>query len=130
MEQHPSIEDQEAGIVVDSPSSAEVLEFLNKSGLDKLSCELCGAKAWILTSGGGDRVDTLALTVMGVDSLGFVAKAKKPFFFVFCADCGNTKQIYAELVQAKLRPDTSDGKEFLEIISKAKESIAKEESNG
>ncbi|HGY9636176.1 TPA: hypothetical protein ACOJPK_001606 [Pseudomonas putida] len=110
-----------ADLISKSIAAPVFLDFLTSKGLDNLKCELCGGGDWMVTTTNVFKVDTIAQTVVGVDQEHGVIATKRPFVFIFCADCGNTKQMYADLVKARLNPDLPESKALLSVIS---ESIA------
>lgn len=63
------------------------------------------------------KVDTIAQTVVALDPEHGIVATKRPFVFIFCADCGNTKQMYADLVKARLNPELPESKALLDLIS-------------
>lgn len=109
--------DQDSGAVIhDSISSQSLLVFLKSKGLDNLRCELCDSPDWILSSAGGFKVDTIAQTIVSIDSAGFIMAAQRPFVFLFCAGCGNTKLMHADLIRARISPQDPENQELLDLI--------------
>lgn len=113
----------------ESLPSEELLAFLTEKGLDNMTCELCGEKEWVITTAGGNLVDAVVNTVVGESAENCVGKVKKAFFYLFCVDCGNSKQFNAALIRAKLRPTTPENKYFLDLLSAAQAAKAAEKSN-
>lgn len=111
-----SDQDQNDWLVAESMSAEVIHDFLVSKGLNNLKCELCLGSDWIITTGGGFKAVTIAQTVVTTNGEGEIITAKKPFVFVFCAACGNTKQMFAELVYARISPDEPESKEFLAAV--------------
>lgn len=112
-------DDKNNQVIVDSISAPVLHEFLVAKGLNSLTCELCGCGDWMITSAGGHKVDTIAQTIVSLDPEGGIITAKRPFVFIFCAECGNTKQMYADLVKARLSPEEPESKALLDLISQS-----------
>ncbi|EKT4476575.1 hypothetical protein QEL91_002248 [Pseudomonas putida] len=109
-------QDQNDWLAAESMSAQVVQDFLVSKGLNNLKCELCHRSDWIIPTGGGFKAVTVAQTVVTINGEGEILTAKKPFVFVFCAGCGNTKQMFAELVYARISPDEPANREFLAAV--------------
>ena len=116
-----NVDNENANLISKSIAAPVFLDFLTAKGLDNLKCELCGGGDWMVTTANEFKVDTIAQTVVAIDPEYGVVATKRPFVFIFCADCGNTKQMYADLVKARLSPDLPESKALLDLIA---ESIA------